>query len=185
MVTLDTQYIAQLVTMAKAGSSDAFAELYAATYQKQYSFAYRYLRDQFLAQDALQETYILAFKSINDLKDPKLFLAWINRICFRVCFDIHDKNKRFQTEISEYSDELMDNDSKNTESVEDHVVKVDENSYIAKQILSLPLSESQAIMLRYYHNMKIDEIASLMEISRSSVKRYIKSGLLRLKKVIA
>jgi len=186
MAVLDLQYIAKLATHAKMGNSDAFAELYAATYQKEYAFAYRYLKDQYLAQDAIQETYILAFKNIMDLKDPNLFVSWLNRICFRTCFDIHRKNDLYHNEMAEYNDEMAEHiDSRRSEkSVEEQVITIDEKSYIARQILSLPLSESQAIILRYYHNMKLDDIASLMGISRSSVKRYIKSGLARLKKII-
>ena len=187
MAVLDMQYIATLATMAQTGSSDAFAELYAATYQKEYAFAYRYLKDEFLAQDALQETYILAFRNIMDLKDPKLFVAWLNRICFRTCFDIHQKNLRHRREMNEYNDELEEHTEiqKQTASVEEQVITVNENEFIAKQVLALPLSESQTIILRYYHNMKIDEIAIILEISRSSVKRYIKSGLARLKRLVA
>ena len=69
MMDLDYQYIASLVEHTKEGDSDAFAELYVATYQKQYRFACQYLRDEYLAQDAIQETYILVLKSINTLKD--------------------------------------------------------------------------------------------------------------------
>ena len=50
--------------------------------------------------------------------------------------------------------------------------------------MSLPFSESQAILLRYYNNMKLDEIAKLLDCSRSSVKRYIKNGQDRLRKLI-
>ena len=54
LAALDYKYIAKLVSRAQTGDSDAFAELYAATYQRQYHFAYRYLKDEYLAQDALQ-----------------------------------------------------------------------------------------------------------------------------------
>lgn len=186
MATLDIQYIAKLATMAQAGNSDAFAELYAATYQKEYAFAYRYLKDQYLAQDAIQETYIHVFKNIIDLKDPKLFVSWLHRICFRVCFDIHRKNDLYRNELAEYSEELMDQTAAKRHEfpVEEQVITINQNDYLARHILSLPLSESQALILKYYDDMKIDDIASLMGISRSSVKRYIKKGLSRLRKLI-
>ena len=72
MSALDYNYIAELVVSAQGGDSDAFAELYAATYQKQYHFAYSYLKDEYLAQDALQETYIIALKELTKLQDPML-----------------------------------------------------------------------------------------------------------------
>lgn len=52
------------------------------------------------------------------------------------------------------------------------------------QVLKLPFTESQVILLKYYKDMKIDEIAMLMDMSRSSVKRYLKSGRERLAKVL-
>lgn len=88
MESLDYKYIAKLVTRAHMGDSDAFAELYAATYQREYLFSYRYLRDEYLAQDALQETYILALKNLSKLKDPMLVISWLNQINFRVCYNL-------------------------------------------------------------------------------------------------
>lgn len=44
MEALDYKYIAKLVSRAQIGDTDAFAELYAATYQRQYLYAYHYLK---------------------------------------------------------------------------------------------------------------------------------------------
>ena len=54
MKPLDYKHIARLVSRAQEGDSDAFAELYAVTYQREYQFSLRYLKDEYLAQDALQ-----------------------------------------------------------------------------------------------------------------------------------
>lgn len=89
MEALDYKHIANLVSRAQSGDSNAFAELYAATYQRQYLYSYRYLKDEFLAQDALQETYILALKNLIKLKDPTLVISWLNQINFRVCYNLH------------------------------------------------------------------------------------------------
>ena len=55
-------------------------------------------------------------------------------------------------------------------------IQADQEEHLIKQIMSLPFSESQTIILRYYRNMKIEEIAKMMDISVSSVKRYLQSG---------
>ena len=55
-------------------------------------------------------------------------------------------------------------------------MKKDEQEYVINQILALPFSESQAIFLRYYRNMKVGDIARMMDISQSSVKRYLTNG---------
>ena len=99
MVVLDYNYLADLVINAQNGDSDAFAELYAATYQKQYNFAYSYLKDEFLAQDALQEIYITALRNLSKLRDPMLLIAWLNQINFRICFHLHQRQERYNEEL--------------------------------------------------------------------------------------
>lgn len=189
MDALDYKYIAKLVTRAQIGDSDAFAELYAATYQRQYLFAYRYLKDEYLAQDALQETYILAFKNLIKLKDPTLVISWLNQINFHVCYNLHKKQARYNKEIEMSDDTLYDPPVNPGEpgyyaSPEEDIIKVDSKEYLMNQILKLPFTESQVILMKYYQNLKLREIAQLMGISRSSVKRYLNAGRERLAKVL-
>lgn len=188
MEALDYKYIAKLAIRAQTGDSDAFAELYAATYQREYLFLYRYLKDEYLAQDALQETYTLALKNLTKLKDPKLVISWLNQINFRVCYKLHQKQQRYNQEMKA-AEEILENDPENSGegdigNAEDSIVKIDMQEYVINQVLKLPFTESQVILLKYYKDMKIDEIAMLMDMSRSSVKRYLKSGRERLAKVL-
>lgn len=188
MNSLDYKYIAQLVIRAQMGDSDAFAELYAATYQRQYLYSLKYLRDEYLAQDALQETYILALKNLTKLKDPTLVISWLNQINFRVCYNMHLKQQRYNQEMNVTEEDLenvtSDVTAQATATPEDSVVLVDSRRYLINQILNLPFTESQVILLKYYRNMKLAEIAQLMDISRTSVKRYLKAGRERLAKVL-
>lgn len=188
MSALDYNYIAELVSLAQTGDSDAFAELYAATYQRQYHFACCYLKDEYLAQDALQETYILALKNLSKLKDPSLVIAWLNQINFRVCYNLRKKQQRYNKEMNDYDDMSAEDSKASLSSAsrnpEDEVIRIDSNEYIMNQILKLPFTEAQVIILKYYRNMKYDEIARLMEMSRSSVKRYLISGRERLGKIL-
>lgn len=96
---LDYDYLAKLVECTQMGDSDAFAELYTATYQKQYRFVYQYTKDSYLAQDILQDVYILVLKNIHTLKNPRLFVSWLHQITFRICFDTTQKMKRQEQDI--------------------------------------------------------------------------------------
>lgn len=190
MEALDYKYIAKLVSRAQIGDSDAFAELYAATYQRQYIYAYHYLKDEYLAQDALQETYILALKNLVKLKDPTLVISWLNQINFRVCYNLHKKQQRYNSEMIIDNNPVFDSDFDTgggisyQSSPEEAVIKVDSKEYLMNQILNLPFTESQVILMKYYQNLKLNEIAQLMDISRSSVKRYLASGRERLAKIL-
>ena len=99
MAELDYDYIAKLVQKTQAGDSDAFAELYAATYKKQYYFTYQYVRDSYLAQDILQDVFILVLKNIRTLKNPRLFISWLNQINFRVCYNVCQQRLRHEQEL--------------------------------------------------------------------------------------
>ena len=166
MAKLDYKYISRLVLQAQSGSSDAFAELYAATYQEQYAFAYQYLEDEYLAQDALQQTYIQSFHEIGTLSDAALFLAQLHQIGYKICFDM----RRKQNNISSDSESAL--------------VSVDGNQYSIKRILNLPFTESQIILMKYGDHMTNREIARLMHISRSSVRRYLNLGRKRLHQIL-
>ena len=143
-------------------------------------FSCCYLKDEFLAQDALQETYILALKNLTSLNDPKLFVSWLNQINFRVCFNMSSKQKRWNEETDRFSDTAFAARSSPEPTPEDRVINIDNRNYLMQVVMALPYSESQVIFLHYYKHMKIDDIAYMMDISKSTVKRYLAAGKKRL-----
>lgn len=186
MAELDYEYIADLVAKAQKGNSDAFAEIYAATYQKQYRFTYQYVKDAYLAQDVLQEVYILVLKNITKLKNPRLFVSWLNQINFRVCFNTYRKRRQQMQELSDNSSvtpALSDTEGGQTNPEKDFARK-NANEELMEKVLSLPPAESQAIIMKYYNEMKLEEIASAMGVSRSTVKRYLNHGRDKLEKLL-
>ena len=183
MESLDYAYLGELVKSAAQGDSNAFAELYAATYKQQYRYSLKYLRDEYLAQDALQETYIRALRNIRKLQNPDLFIAWLNRINFRTCYDM--KKAQHSELMDIYNEEHLAVQHSPHGRVEEEVLKIDSREYIIRQVMNLPLTESQVILMKYYQEMKLDEIAQIMNTSRSSVKRYLRSGRNHLKKILA
>ena len=159
---LDPQYLAALVRATQAGDSNAFAELYLTTYPDIYRFSYDYLQNEFLAQDALQKTYVQVLKSIQTIRDGNVILSWIQQVNFRICFNIRKK-------------------AGDGASPEMKIVRIDQDEYLVRQILDLPSSEARALLLFYYENMTLDQIAKLMDCKSSSVGEYIDSGKERLK----
>lgn len=179
----DHSYIANLVIQSQKGNSDSFAEIYALTYNKVYNYACHYLRDTFLAQDAVQEIYILALKNIHKIKDPTLFIAWINQISFHVCYDICKKNNENYGDVASDIFMFMKDDTLYS-NPEAQMVKADEHARLSKAIETLPLNEQQVIIMKYYNNMKLDTIADAIGVSKSSVKRYLLSGKTALLKIL-
>ncbi len=156
--------------------SDEFAELYALTWEKQYKYAFYYLKDPYLAQDALQEVYILVFKNLENLLNPRLFLSWINQINYRVCYDIAKKNRRLQLELINLEEHPEMIGKASRDGCEQQVLRREDMEVLLESIRALPPKEEQAITMRYLYDMKLEEIAEVLQCSLSSVKRYIAGG---------
>ncbi len=161
MSVLDYSYITKLTIRAKMGDSDAFAELYAATHQRQYSFALQYLKNETAAKQALFETYSLALQDISKLGDPSLFVAWLNQINFRVSYNMYRKAAGNLSGSSDYKAQI---------------VTIDSKEYKISQILNLPFTESQVIILKYFFGVSNFRTAMLMDIKPRMVKQYLRTG---------
>lgn len=169
-----------LVLRTQKGDTEAFAELYSLTYDKVYNFAYHYLHDPDAAQDAVQDVFICALKNIHSLNDPTLFVAWINQIAFRTCFDICKKNDRSYGLVD---DEILETfcDEHVSSNPEASAELSDEKARLQAAIEKLPPLQQDIIVLRYFNNMGLADIADALDISLSSVKRHIKSAIATLK----
>lgn len=180
---LNHAYLAEYVRRAQNGDSDAFTELYTCTYNKVYNYCRHYLKDDFLAQDAVQEVYITAIKSIVKLNDPSLFVAWLNRIAFTVCYDICKKRDADYGDIdtdSEIMEAVMDTSERY--NPEGNVLDSDEKLRLKQAILRLNPTLQHLVTLRYVNNLKIDDIVSMTDLSKSTVKRHLQTAIELLQK---
>ena len=177
----DYAYLAKLVEASQADDSNAFAELYALTYNKVYNYCRHYLRNAFAAQDAVQEIYVNALTNIRKLKEPTLFIAWLNQISFRTCYDItRRKDAGYDMPGAEILDFLEDEVHEDRDPAETAVRRI-ENERLKQAVDALPFQEQQIIIMRFYNNMKLPEIASALGISLSTVKRHLLQAQERLK----
>ena len=207
MEILDNAYLNDLVQKAQRGSSNAFAELFAATCQRQYACSCRYLQDEDLARTALRESYVRALKNIGRLQNPDLFIAWLNRINYRVCYEMRKKGDRENgmeaardlpspaaVRSREGNAERADHRKREgvpgregsagqEEGPEEEVLEVDHRKYLLRQVMNLPLMESQAFLMRYDQKMTLDEIGAAMNIRPGTVRRCLRAGKKHLQKM--
>lgn len=180
-IEIDYIYLSKLVGRTQMGDSDAFAELYASTYKTQYQYAYKYLQDEFLAQDALEKTYVIVHDYISKLRDPRDFLKWLEQINFRVCFRISQQYMQFEERVQDYEKgrDLIKHGGSPDMSREE--IRQMENDFILEQIMRLPLQESMVLVLKYCNGLKLDEIAAFLNTSKKTVRRSLRDGRYKLK----
>jgi DNA-directed RNA polymerase specialized sigma subunit, sigma24 homolog len=89
----------ELVEQARKGDRDAFAVLVHQVSGSLFAVAQRILRDQALAEDALQNALVLAWRRLPHLRDPERFEAWIHRILVHACYDESHRSRHWSANV--------------------------------------------------------------------------------------
>lgn len=167
MKPLDIDNLTELVVRVKDGDEDAFIELYNKMHQKIYFLAISIVKDEYLAQDVIQETFISVYKNIGRLDNDRMFTAWINRIAYNCSLKMLSSHKEIPVE-----DIIAEREMSASKTIDplDMVLSKDENNKIMKCILDLPPEFKTTLILRYYGDFKLEEIAVSMECSLGTVK---------------
>lgn len=167
---IEERYLVSVIKKAQQQDQDAFSELYAMTYERQYNYAKNYLSNPDDAWDAVQEVYILAMRKLDTLRDPHCINAWLTQINSRVCYDMLKSRRMYITvELNlEHADEELNPENQLLQNADTEILK--------KQIDKLPYKQKQAITLKYFKSFSLQQIADVMECSISSVTRYLEKG---------
>jgi RNA polymerase sigma-70 factor (ECF subfamily) len=86
--------LSDLVVRAQAGDVEAYGRLVQATQTMAYAVALSVLRDSTMAQDAVQQAYLRAFRRLGGLQDPAAFAGWLRRIVITVALNMRRARRR-------------------------------------------------------------------------------------------
>jgi RNA polymerase sigma-70 factor (ECF subfamily) len=145
-----------LVERASRGDKDAFGLLVVASIAHLESVGRLILRDQELARDAVQDTYLRAWRDLPGLRDPDRFDAWLHRLIVNACLDVLRRRKRRVIEV-----ELSPGDSPNTGDETRGVVDRDQLERCFQRLR--PESRS-VLVLHYYVGLSTGAIADTLGI---------------------
>ncbi|WFD10179.1 RNA polymerase sigma factor [Tepidibacter hydrothermalis] len=134
-----------------------------------YRFAYTYVKDQQEALDIVQESIYKALSSINTLKKSENIKAWLYRIIINTSINHIRKNKRIL---------LIDEMNDKSECEEDNL---DRNIDLREAIEKLDENQKTIVVLRYFEDMKIEDIAKTIDCNISTVKSRLYTALDKLK----
>ncbi|CAM3510117.1 sigma-70 family RNA polymerase sigma factor [Paenibacillus lupini] len=136
-----------------------------------YGIAYSYMRNEADALEAIQETTFRVWNKRRTLRDPKVFTTWMTRILIRVCLDEQKKRRREQP----LNNELIERDT--LAATENGVDRMD----LAVQLQKLTAKYRMVIVLKYYRDMTITEIAELLEKPDGTIKTWLHQALKQLR----
>jgi RNA polymerase sigma-70 factor, ECF subfamily len=160
---------AKLVKKAVKGNAKAFEELLIIHSERLYRTAFLYAGNREDALDIVQETSCKAFLAIGQLKNEPYFLTWLTRILIHCAYDVLKKRKK------EMPVEKVFDLSSSSEQ------KVAENLDLMEAVTQLKDQHRTAIILFYYQDLAIGEIARMMNKPENTVKTYLQRGRRELK----
>ena len=166
----EREYIITLVRSAQGGDSASFAELYNLYYQKVFAFIRTIVRNSEDAEDILQLTFLNAWRNLDQLSDPAAFNTWIQVIA-RNLSTSHLRKKNFVLLLDAEKDDTPA-DIEDTELLlpEAYAEQEDLSRRLGKIIDSLSDVQRQTVMLFYFDQLSVEEIAQVMECSAGTVK---------------
>lgn len=165
-------HVETLVKKARKGNWQAFLELALAKKDILYHKALALMENEHDAADAVEEALIKAYNSVGNLKEPRYFQTWLTRILIHTCIDMKRKTAKTVYLRPEFLEGAA---LQPAESLAD---KLD----LQEQLAKLEEEFRVVLILRYYGDYKVEEIASHLGIPAGTVKSRIYYGLKKLRK---
>jgi len=134
--------------------------------------------DKELAKDLTQETFIKLLNNISKYKPSSEFRSWMLTVASNHAKD-YLKGKAYKERRDTY--ELYENDSQTEKSVSSIFEKNEKRKEIKEALEELPDYQREAILFKYFHDLKISEIATVTNVSVPTVKSRLNQGLKKLK----
>lgn len=176
----DYNEIGKIVKQIKSHDNTAFAKLYELTYQRLYFLAFSILKNEEDAKDAMQESYIKIYMNIHSLQDEKSFIAWANKIVYYICIRMHSK-KTSDTVEDEVLLKIVDEHSDPVHTA----LKSEKQKVLIELIDKLSPELRATLLFKYYEDLKIHQIANIMDCPSGTVKSRLNTAKRQLKMAIS
>jgi RNA polymerase sigma-70 factor (ECF subfamily) len=172
-----------LVALVARGDENALAELYDRVGRVAYGIAYRILRDERLAEDAVQEGFLAVWRSAAAFRPERAKAStWIVTLVHRRAVDIVRREERRRADPLE-SDERSDVVDP-AGSAEDEAWLGFERERVQSALRGLPDAQRETLELAYYGGYSQSELAERLGVPLGTIKSRMFAGLSRLREVL-
>jgi len=169
----------ELVARSIRGDADSFNELVLRWERPIFALAYRTIGREEDARDVCQETFLRAFRALPAFRGQAKFSSWLYRIALNLCRDWMRRQRRAPTVQAPEDVNLLElaAASKPAEPIEELVARQELSRAVERAMARLPEEQRTAIILKEYHGLTFQEIASLVGCPLSTVKTRLYQGL--------
>ena len=179
---MERDKLISLVTKAQQGDQDALNDLFNAFYNDVYYFALKTVKDDQIACDITQETFVEIINTLGNLQEPAAFVKWMKQITYHQCTRYFKKKKDVIVDEDEDGNTIFDTlqEDKAEFIPEEALDKDDFKKTIMSMIDDLSEEQRAALMMFYYDELSIKQIAEIQGTNENTVKsrlNYAKKGI--------
>ena len=156
-----------LIERARRGDREAYEAIVVTSSDRLYAVALRTLRDADAAGEALQASLVRIWQDLPTLRDPDRFEGWSYRILINCCRMQRRASRRIEGRVERSDEPGFVGDSQLELAVRDEL----EHAFRA-----LPIDQRLVMVLRYYRDLSVAEIARMLSISEGTVKSRLHAG---------
>ena len=165
-----------LVSLSRAGDTEAFSELVRRHQHVVFNVAQRYMRDMGLAEDMAQEAFLKAFRLLRGFRGECSFRSWMYRVTSSVCLtELNRRRRRGEVEFEPHHDVRAEGaEPTDTDFAEQ----------IRACIPRLPERYATIITLYYLQGVSYEDIAQALEIPMGTLKTWMFRARRQLRRIV-
>ena len=152
----------EVVERAQHGDTKAFEALAREAGGRLVGVAFRILRDLPAAEDAVQQTLVTAWRELPGLREPERFEAWLYRILVRACAAEARRSGRWRADVRDVSPDVPVDTNE--------LRRVADRDELERGFRRLTSDQRAVIVLRYWRDLRQEEIAETLDIPLGTVK---------------
>lgn len=166
------------VLRAQSGDREALDELLKSVQESLYRYVLRLVGERAMAEDILQEVFINIYRKLRWLREPELFRPWAYRIASREAFKQLKRERRWTEQIRDESVLAAIPAQPPIDSAPELLAQLPQ--FVAR----VPPASRAVLVLHYFHDMPLTEIAVVLDIALGTVKSRLAYGLANLRRAI-
>ena len=175
-----------LVALYSKGNNQAFDILLERYKDKLYSYIHFSVRNDELAEDGFQETFVKAIVTIQQGRytENGKFAAWLTRIAHNLVIDLfrQEKNENVvsndETEVDLFNDVKLSDDNIETKLVNEQVLRD-----VRRLVEFLPDNQREVVYMRFYQDLSFKEISEITGVSINTALGRMRYALLNLRRM--
>ena len=164
---------------AQSGDRDALDSLLESVQETLFGYISKLVGERALAEDILQEVFITIYRKLRWLREPELFRPWAFRIASRESFKRLKRERRWSAQVR---DEAVLESIPALEAAEEFEPELAQ--HLPQLIARLSPASRAVLLLHYFEELSLGEIADVLGIAQGTVKSRLAYGLQSLRRAI-